>query len=210
MPPRTPTPDALSRWLAAERSGLAEDAEAALAELLGGLPRPAPPAGFADRVMARALAAPAAAAPAGAETDVAGAASPVPSLARRPAISWRSPRRLHLGRRLAASLGLAAAAAALLVLLSLPVAMRALAGAASLFGLLAAGVGSILDLGHRLAAVIALGNQLRLLVRAVAEPLATPPMVALAGGGLALSILALRFLYDLIQRDRRWVYADPI
>src|SRR5258708_30791228 len=51
--PRAHPPDAMSRWLAAEQSGFAEDAEAALAELLEELPRPAPSAGFANRVLAR-------------------------------------------------------------------------------------------------------------------------------------------------------------
>src|ERR1700726_3256107 len=60
--------DALDRWLAAERSavdaGVDADAdaelaaEAAFAELLVSLPRPAPPPGFADRVLARARRAP--------------------------------------------------------------------------------------------------------------------------------------------------------
>src|SRR5579864_5559330 len=60
--------DALDRWLAAERSAVDAGAdaapaaelaaEAAFAELLVGLPRPAPPLGFADRVLARARRAP--------------------------------------------------------------------------------------------------------------------------------------------------------
>src|SRR5258708_39124290 len=59
---------ALDRWLAAEQSGVDAEvaadtaadaaAEAAFAELLVGLQRPAPPPGFADRVLARARQAP--------------------------------------------------------------------------------------------------------------------------------------------------------
>src|SRR5260370_41185602 len=79
MPHPQPPPDpgaraaldtlaALDRWLAAERSGVDAEvaadtaadaaAEAAFAELLVGLQRPAPPPGFADRVLARARQAP--------------------------------------------------------------------------------------------------------------------------------------------------------
>jgi hypothetical protein len=46
--------DALTRWLAAERTGRPEEADAALARLLGGLPPLAPPRGFAGRVLAKA------------------------------------------------------------------------------------------------------------------------------------------------------------
>lgn len=185
--------DALGRWLAAERSGFAEDAEAALAELLEELPRPALPAGFADRVLARTVVA-------------AAAASPARSPARlRP---WR--RRLH-GWRLSAALGAAAAvAAALLALLWLPAAVRGVLGAVSIADLLQAGIGAIVALGQGVAGMVVLGNKLVLLGRAVAEPLATPPVAALAAAGLLVSIVALRCLYDLIQRDRRWVDADPI
>jgi hypothetical protein len=225
---RTRPPDALSRWLAAERSGAADAADAAeraLAELLGELPRPAPPAGFADRVLARTLgvevalgATPAilAVAPIPATPSVP-ATPPMPAVTpAAPAFSRRPWRRRHqewrpsAGLGLAAGVGLVAAAAALLLPLWLPAAVRALVGVVSISGLLQAGIGSILDLGHWAAAVVTLGNKLLLLERAVAEPLATPPVAALAGGGLLVSVLALRFLYELIQRDRRWVYVDPI
>jgi hypothetical protein len=46
--------NALDRWLAAERGDRPEEADAALAELFEALPPIAPPAGFADRVLARA------------------------------------------------------------------------------------------------------------------------------------------------------------
>jgi hypothetical protein len=51
---RQPRYDALERWLAAEREDRADAAEAALLELFEALPLMAPPAGFADRVLARA------------------------------------------------------------------------------------------------------------------------------------------------------------
>jgi hypothetical protein len=51
---RQPRHDALERWLAAEREDRSDQAEAALLELFEALPLMAPPAGFADRVLARA------------------------------------------------------------------------------------------------------------------------------------------------------------
>jgi hypothetical protein len=195
-PPDAPdafgSPGAIDRWLAAERSGLDDAAaEAAFAELLAGLPRPAPPAGFAERVLAR---------------------------ARRPATrrSWLGWRRAAPGLRGVIAAAAAAAAAALLALLLQPVpsgvaaAMAARFGATSIAGLLQVGVGAAIAAGRWLAGVVAFGNQLLLLVRAVAEPLATAPVAALAAASLLVSVLAMRCLYDLIQRDRRWVYVDPI
>jgi hypothetical protein len=51
---RQPRHDALERWLAAEREDRPDEAEAALLELFEALPLMAPPAGFVDRVLARA------------------------------------------------------------------------------------------------------------------------------------------------------------
>jgi hypothetical protein len=196
--------DSLDRWLAAERSAVDADAaadvtaEAAFAELLVGLPRPAPPPGFADRVLARAR--------------------------RAPGRRWLGWRWRALPGRGAWSLpavpAVAAAAVAvavvLLALLGLPAAsgvaaaMAARLGATSLAGLLQASVDGVIAAGQWLADVVDFGDKLLLLVRAVAEPLATPPMAALAAACLLVSVLATRCLVDLIQRDRRWVYADPI
>jgi len=198
--------DALDRWLAAERSadaaGVDADAaadlaaEAAFAELLVGLPRPAPPPGFADRVLARAGRAPA-----------------------RRWLGWRAlPGRFAWGLPTVPAVAAAAvtAAVALLALLGLPAAsgvaaaMAARLGATSIAGLLQASVDGVIAAGQWLADVVDFGDTLVLLVRAVAEPLATPPMAALAAASLLVSVLAARCLVDLIQRDRRWVYADPI
>lgn len=205
--------DALDRWLAAERSGLDSDsdsdsdtdAEAALAELLGGLPRPAPPAGFADRVLARA------------RPRAPRAARPRAWLRRwvpapGGALGWAG------AATVAALVSLLGLLAARLVPLSslkplhplAPAAVRAMVGAANVSAVLQAGIHTVEALGEWLAATVVFANQLLLLVRAVAEPLATLPVAALTGGCLLVSALALRFLYDLIQRDRRWVYADPI
>jgi hypothetical protein len=51
---RHPDQDPLERWLAAERDDRAAEAEGALLALFEALPLVAPPAGFADRVLARA------------------------------------------------------------------------------------------------------------------------------------------------------------
>jgi len=209
---------ALDRWLAAERSGVDADgtadtaadpaaevaadaaAEAAFAELLAALPRPAPLPGFADRVLARARRAP-----------------------RRSRLGWRAlpgwgaaPGRPAVPVTAAAAGAAVAAAVALLALLGLPAAsgvvaaMAARLGATSIAGLLQASVEGVIAAGRWLGDVVVFGGKLVLLVRAVAEPLATPPVAALAAACLLVSVLATRCLVDLIQRDRRWVYADPI
>ncbi|HXO30050.1 MAG TPA: hypothetical protein VOA80_22060, partial [Thermoanaerobaculia bacterium] len=108
------------------------------------------------------------------------------------------------------------AAVVLLALLGLPAASGVAAataarlGATSIAGLLQASVDGVIAAGQWLADLVDFGDTLVLLVRAVAEPLATPPMAALAAASLLVSVLAARCLVDLIQRDRRWVYADPI
>ncbi|HVR09401.1 MAG TPA: hypothetical protein VMW75_15235 [Thermoanaerobaculia bacterium] len=185
MPPTQPPPDALARWLAAESSGFDDAAEAALAELLVELPRPVPPAGFAERVMAQAL-----------------PASRRRQLARR---TWRW----------CAALGPAVATATLLLLYPvwLPAvapAISTLLRAASIARWLKAGIEAVTAAGQGLALLASVADKLLLLFRAVAEPLASPSVAILAGAGLLVSVVALRLLYDLAQRDRRWVHADPI
>jgi len=191
-------PDAIVRWLAAERSDVDDAlAEAAFAELLVGLERPAPPAGFADRVLARARRAP-----------------------RRAWLGWPGWRALRwsaaAGLPAVTAVACAVIAGVLLLLLGMPVAsevvpaMAARLGATSIAGLLQGTVDAVIAAGQWLAGLVALGDKLLLLVRAVAEPLATPPVAALAAACLLVSALAMRCLYDLIQRDRRWVYVDPI
>jgi|SRR5579864_170304 len=199
--------DALDRWLAAERSAVDAvadaavelAAEAAFAELLVGLPRPAPPPGFADRVLARARRAP------GRRwlgwRLLAGRAAPgIPVL---PAAAATAVAAVVAAGALLGRFGLPAAS-------GLAAAMAARLGATSIAGLLRASVDGAIAAGQLLADVVDVGGQLLLLVRAVAEPLATAPMAALAAACLLVSVLATRCLVDLIQRDRRWVYADPI
>jgi hypothetical protein len=165
-------------------------AEAALAALLTALPQASPPSGFASRVMAR-------------------VASPqvavVPAVAARPAMAARARRR----ERSVAVLALAAAALVMSWTLWLPPVLTLVSPAH--LGLLVEGlVTAVLSVARVVADLVSLGDSLLLVVRAVSKPLATPPVAALAAASLAVSFLALRFLHALIQRDRRWVYADPI
>jgi hypothetical protein len=197
--PRTQPSDALSRWLAAEQGGLLDAADAALAELLSAQPRPVPAAGFADRVLARAV-------------EVAGA----PAIVAAAAAGRRAPRRAarwHRWQRIRPWLGLAAAALGVAGVLGLPVllrAMPALLSASSIAWVLQTAISTVLAGSELVASLVSIGNNLLLLVRAVAKPLATLPMAGLALAALLVSVVALRFLVALIQRDRRWVYADPI
>lgn len=190
---RPPTPETLRRWLAAELAPGAgapgadtdalDEADAALAALLAGEPLAAPPSGFADRVMAR----------------LAHAERPHAAAARR---------RWALGLGIPA--GVAAAAATMLWLPLLLHALRSLLGASGISRVLQAAIDSAHLVAQVGADVTSWVHTLVLLVTAVAKPLAVPPVAALAALSLIVSAVALRSLHALIQRDRRWVYADPV
>ncbi len=166
----------------------ADPADHALAALLAAaLPSAAPPAGFAGRVMSRLA-------------SLEPAPLPRPMAARRRRLAWQ------LGA------GLAAASCAVLALswtLWLPPLMRLLSPA-HLALLLQGASDAVLGAARAAAEALSVGNTLLLVARAVARPLTTPPVAALAALSLLISFLALRFLHALIQRDRRWVYAGPI
>jgi len=208
---------ALDRWLAVEQSGLDADAEAALVDVLSALPQPAPRAGFADRVLVRAIS--------GSRRRWLGRLVGRGFADRWPAAAppvARRPRPPHgLGGRAASprgvswlvgagALGLAATASLLLAALGLVPALRTVLRRASISGTLQAGIDSIMSLGRWFAGLVSLADKLLLVARAVAEPLASPPMAVLAAACLLVSVLAMRFLCNLIQSDRRWVYVDPI
>jgi hypothetical protein len=165
----------------------ANPADSALALLLAALPLAAPRDGFADQVMAR--------------VAMAGLhAAPRAVAAPRHRLAW------GLGAGLAAGL---AGGLALSWNLWLPAVMRLLSPAHLAF-LLQATIGAAVGAARALAGAVSLGRFLLLVARAVANPLTTPPVAAMAAVSLLISVLALRFLHALIQRDRRWVYADPI
>jgi hypothetical protein len=197
-----------------------ELADAALAELFAGQALAAPPGGFADRVLARVLVADTP------ETvaTVAGVAEVTAprALAGEGRLGGRRRRlegeaegagRSGALRRRAPAFGLAAAAALVAVPFWLPFllrVLRALVNASTISLALQGAIGAVQGLTQVVAALVSWGNTLFLLAMAVARPLMTPPIAALAAICLTISVLSLRSLHALIQRDRRWVYADPI
>lgn len=175
--------DALDRWLAAERGDHAEDAEAALFELFEALPQVAPPAGFADRVLARA-----------------GIAVPAAAPAKRDLFAWR-PMRLLLGLCLVAlSFGA----------LWLPPVIELLARFWSFGEAMQMGVSAMNGLARWLASVLSLWDFAVTIGRAIAEPLTQPRVMAALLGCLALSSLAFRYLRDQVSGERNLNYVDPI
>ena len=195
--PAHPSTDALSLWLAAEQAGSEEAAEAALAELCHMLPLAAPPSGFADRVVART-------APSAPFAPMAPSARPAPPARYRRAWGWR---------RWLPAAGLAAAVQALTAPLWLPFLLRgfgAILNASTISKTLLSAVDGITACGRWLADLVTWSHTLLVLLRALVEPLATPPVAVLTVICLLMSTLALHWLHDLIERDRRWVHADPI
>jgi hypothetical protein len=188
MERHSPTPSerpaAVERWLAAERGGSEAAAEAALAALLADLDRPAPPAGFAERVMLRAAAA-----------GVLAAAVPRASLVRSP---WA--RAAVVALLLGAALALAAVLGAL----------RPLTAGLGLGDLLAGLAGLAGALGTALTGLIEATERLEVLRRAVAAALESPAVVLVLGLCLALAAGGFRLLHDILQRERSWSYVDPI
>jgi hypothetical protein len=196
MKPRDP----VARWLAAERAASEAEAEAALAALLADLDQPAPPAGFAERVMRRA-----------AEDGVLPVAAAAPARRRSwspwsPGISWPRVMRSAWAR---AAVVLLLLATGLTVSLALGVLQPLLAGlglgdlVAGLAGL-AAAVG---------AAVVGLAEAVEFfagLRRAIALALASPAVALALAFCLALAAGGFRLLHDILQRERSWSYVDPI
>jgi hypothetical protein len=179
-------PDALERWLAAERDDRNDGdgaAERALAELFAALPLSAPPAGFADRVMAR----------------VSLPAARRAAARRRDVFAWR-PLRAVLALCVVAT-GLGA--------LWLPQALRAVAGLWSVSGAVEEGTRALIDAAGWLGALLRTWDFLLTLERALTQPLAAPQVTALLLGGLLASSLAFRFLRDQITGER-WTHVDPI
>ena len=181
-------PAAVERWLAAEREGSEAAAEAALAALLAGLDRPAPPAGFAERVMLRAAAAGVLATPL------------IPLVPRASLV--RSP-----WARAAVVVLLLGAALALVYALG---AVRPLAAGLSPGDLVAGLAGLASALGAALAGLLEATERLEVLRRAVAASLASPAVVLALGFCLALAAGGFRLLHDILQRERSWSYVDPI
>lgn len=172
---RQPEQDALDRWLAAERDDRvdeAEDALLALFEALPGIAIAAPPAGFADRVLARA--------------GVREESAPADWLA------WR-PLRIVLAAALAAT-GFG--------VLWLPPVLGFLAGLWSVGGVVRGALRVVTDGSRWLASALRFWDLLLTIVHALVQPLAAPPVMATLVVALLASSLAFRFLRDQITGER--------
>lgn len=182
-----PSHDPLTRWLAAERDGLTDDeTEAALLELFESaeLAPLAPPAGFADRVIAR--------------VAVEKAAVPVQSgfsLFRKGWLRWAIALCL-----LATGLSVA----------WLPQTVAVFAGLWSPAGFLQAAIRAVLDTIRWMGSVMNVGQTLLAVAEAVALSLARPQVMVIALVCLVVSVTSFRFLRGLVSRDRSWAYVDPI
>ncbi|HEX2223381.1 MAG TPA: hypothetical protein VHN15_04150 [Thermoanaerobaculia bacterium] len=189
------TPDALARWLAAEQAGQDDAAEAALFELIEDLPPVTPPAGFADRVMARwAL-----------ESPVASAVVPAAAV---PIRKGAAP----VWARFVLAFGLLSAAAVFFVLPAVLIALGALTGSVgslSLAELLQAGVRGLSGASQAMASLVGLGQALATAFEALTPSLATPRLAGAVALCLAVSAASFRFLRELISRERSWAYVDP-
>jgi hypothetical protein len=192
------TPDALARWLAAEQAGQDDAAEAALFELIEDLPPVPPPAGFADRVMARwAL-----------ESSPASADSPAFQRAFVPVRREAPP----VWARFLLGFGLLSAAAVFFVLPAVLIALGALTGSVgslSLAEILQAGVRALSGASQTMASLVGLGQALATAVEALTPSLATPRLAGAVALCLAVSVASFRFLRELISRERSWAYVDP-
>lgn len=188
MTMRGPEPhDALTRWLQAEREMDDAQAEAALLEMFESLPRLAPSAGFADRVMLQ-VAAP--------------ATEPAP--ARQNWLVWlfRSP-----GFRLALTSGVLAAC---ISMFWLPRLLVTLLGMATMNDLLELGVASMVNLSHWLGLASRVGEWFLTVLGALAVSLTSPAALEFMAGCLAISGISFVFLRELMTRDRSFRYVDPI
>jgi AcrR family transcriptional regulator len=172
--------DILDRWLRAERDDRGDEADAALLALLSTLPALHPPAGFADRVMARAGL----------------AAVAVAAGARR---SFFAP----VWVRALLTLCLLAIGASALWL---PQTLRAFAGLLSLGDLVRLWSGSVVAACSWLASALGMWDFVLTVGRALATPLETPTVALAMVSCLLVSMVAFRFLRNLITRDRSWTH----
>ena len=188
MAMRRPEPhDALARWLHAEREADDTSAETALLEMFESLPRLAPSAGFADRVLMQ-------------------VAQPAPVIvpARQNWLVWlfRSP-----GFRLALTSGLLAAC---ISMFWLPRLVMTLLGMATMNDLLELGVASMVDLGYWLGLASRVGEWFLTVLGALAVSLTSPAALKVTAGCLAVSGISFVFLRELMTRDRSLGYVDSI
>jgi hypothetical protein len=193
--PEPPDPDtALARWLQAERGADDSGAETALLEMFESLPRLAPSAGFADRVLQQ-VALPAVPAK---------AAKAAKAPARESWLVWlfRSP-----GFRLAFTSGLLAAG---ISMFWLPRLVITLLGMATMNDLLNLGVTSVVDISQWLGLASRVGEWFLTVLGALAVSLTSPAALKVTAGCLATSGISFVFLRELMTRDRSLRYVDSI
>jgi hypothetical protein len=177
--------EALDRWLAAERDDRFDDADAALREMFEALPLVAPPAGFADRVLART------------------------GLLPVTRMQEVEPRSVFASRALRLALVLSLIATALGVIW-LPPTLQALNRLWSLSDVVQLGMWAVAAGSRALATVLRIGDWIISLGRALAEPLMAPGVMATLTVSLLASGLAFRFLRDQISGERSFNHVHPV
>ncbi|MEA2558700.1 MAG: hypothetical protein QOH06_204 [Acidobacteriota bacterium] len=186
MAMRRPEPhDPMTRWLQAEREADDAVAEAALLEMFESLPRLAPSAGFADRVLLQ-------------------IAQPVVVPVRQNWLAWlfQSP-----GFRLALTSGVLAAC---ISMFWLPRLLMTLIGMATMNDVVELGVTSLVDFSHWLGLASRVGEWFLTVLGALAVSLTSPGALKVTAGCLAVSGISFVFLRELMTRDRSLRYVDPI
>jgi len=187
--------DALARFLAAESARpedgaegaveLTEGAEEALFALFAALPELAPPAGFAERTLARAGV---------------GALETLGAVAAR-GRRWAPWQR---GLVLAALAGVAWSAS------WAPAVLKALGHLVSPVGLINAANGAATAMILGLSEVLELGQRILVLGMVVSHPFKTPTAAWVGAACLGASWLAFRSLRDLLSRQRSWAHVEPV
>ena len=172
--------EALDRWLAAERGDRFDDADTALREMFEALPLVAPPAGFADRVLAR--------------TEL------LPVAATRSVFASRALRLVLVLSLIAVALGA----------VWLPPTLQAFNRLWSLSDVVQLGMWALAAGSRALATVLRIGDWIFSLRQALAEPLMTPGVMATLTVSLLASGLAFRFLRDQISGERSWNHVHPV
>ena len=175
--------DLLDRWLNAEQADRADESDAALAALFTALPRLQPPAGFADRVLLRAGLAPAV------------AAAPETRRSLFASLWMRGLVTLCL-----LAVGVSA--------LWLPQTLRAFAGLLSVGDLVRLWAGSLIGACRWLGSAVGVWDFLLVVGRALATPLETPAVALAMVSCLLVSMVAFRFLRNLIPQDRSLIHVD--
>lgn len=172
---------AVRKWLESERSGREEDADKALFQVFARLPEAPLPAGFADRVLARA------------------GVAPLPQRARLTFPAWAL-------RGLVLVCLLLAGMSALL----LPTLLPALAGLFHPRLVLEVGLEALVGLLQRLGAGLAYWRAMSQVGGVFSSLVTTPPLFTALVTGILLSIGAFRLLHGLMVSERSIRYVGSV